>query len=323
MRKIAVLTSGGDAPGMNAAIRAVTRTALGNNWEVFGVRRGYAGLMDDDLEQFTARSVGGIIQQGGTILGSARSADFHGMPGREKAIANLTRRGIDGLVVIGGNGSQAGANAFSEMGFQVIGVASTIDNDLVGSDITIGVDTALNIALENIDRLKTTASSHRRAFFIEVMGRNCGYLALMAAIGGGAEIVSLPEIETTPEQIAFAVQQAYASGKSHAIIVVAEGAKYNAEALVKFFKENGANLGFDLRGSTLGHIQRGGAPTAYDRVLGTRLGYGAVVGLAEGRSGVVTGMIQGTLTYTALKDVVGITKSVDPVLFEMARVLNR
>lgn len=323
MRKIAVLTSGGDAPGMNAAIRAVTRSALANEWEIFGVQRGYAGLMENDIEPFTARSVGGIIQQGGTILGSARSETFKTEEGRRKAIENMHAHGIDGLVVIGGNGSQTGANALSEMGFQVVGVASTIDNDLVGSDITIGVDTALNIALEAVDRLKITASSHRRAFLVEVMGRNCGYLALMAGIAGGAEVVSIPEIETTPEQIAEAISKAYSIGKSHAIVVVAEGAKYNAEALSAYFKEHKNSLGFDLRATTLGHIQRGGAPTAYDRLLGTRLGYGAVQALSNGQSGILVGMIQSKMTYTPLSQCVGITKSIDPVLFEMANVLNR
>lgn len=323
MRKIGVLTSGGDAPGMNAAIRAVTRSALGEGWEVFGVKRGYVGLMENDIEPFTARSVGGIIQQGGTILGSARSQEFKIEEIRQKAVDNLRSMGVDGLVVIGGNGSQAGANALAEMGLQVVGVASTIDNDLVGSDITIGVDTALNIALEAIDRLKITASSHRRAFLIEVMGRDCGYLALMSGIAGGAEIVSLPEIETTPEQIAASITESYARGKSHAIVVVAEGAKYNAEALAAYFKEHKANLGYDVRATTLGHIQRGGAPTAYDRLLGTRLGFGAVEALKQGLSSVLTGMIGGKLTYTPLKQIVGITKSIDPVLFEMARALNR
>jgi 6-phosphofructokinase 1 len=308
---------------MNAAIRSVTRAALGLGWDVFGVKRGYAGLMENDMERFTARSVGGIIQQGGTILGSARAPEFKSEEGRKTALKNLAERGIDGLVVIGGNGSQTGANALSEMGFQVVGVASTIDNDLIGSDITIGVDTALNIALEAIDRLKITASSHRRAFLVEVMGRDCGYLALMAGIAGGAEVVSIPEIETTPEQIAAAITAAYSVGKSHAIAVIAEGAKFEVDTLLAYFKAQNADLGYEVRAITLGHIQRGGAPTAYDRLLGTRLGYGAVMALKDGKSGVLTGMIQSKLTYTPLPQCVGVTKSVDPVLFEMAQALNR
>src|SRR5512137_2695912 len=217
MRRIAVLTSGGDAPGMNAAIRAVVRTGIGRGWEVFGVRHGYAGLIGGDMTALSARDVGGILQKGGTVLGSARSAEFETVPGREKAIRNLNIQGVEALVVIGGNGSQTGAHCLSQMGFPVVGVASTIDNDLVGSDITIGVDTALNIALEAIDRLKTTASSHQRAFLVEVMGRNCGYLALMAGIAGGAEAVVIPEAEIDPDVIAADVHGAYDRGKAHAL----------------------------------------------------------------------------------------------------------
>jgi 6-phosphofructokinase 1 len=202
MDRIAVLTSGGDAPGMNAAIRAVVRTALDKGVDVFGVRNGYEGLIDGKIIPMGARDVGGIIQRGGTILGSARSQEFKTEKGQIKAIRTLNQFGIQGLVIIGGNGSQTGAYALSKMGFPVVGVASTIDNDLYGSEITIGVDTALNIALEAIDRLKITASSHQRAFLLEVMGRDCGYLALMASIAGGAEMVVIPEVETTPETVA-------------------------------------------------------------------------------------------------------------------------
>src|SRR5689334_18181230 len=223
-RKIAILTSGGDAPGMNAAIRAAVRAGIAKGWETFGVRDGYAGLVAGLIEPLGARDVGGVLQRGGTFLGSARLREFKDEPVRARAIANLQARGIDSLVVIGGNGSQSGALALAQMGLQVVGVASTIDNDLAGSDITIGVDTALNIALESIDRLKVTASSHRRAFVVEVMGRNCGYLALMAGIAGGAEGVVIPEVETTPEQVAEIIHASYQRGKSHAIIVVAEGA---------------------------------------------------------------------------------------------------
>lgn len=323
MERIAVLTSGGDAPGMNAAIRAVTRCALDQSWEVFGVRQGYAGLIEGRFEPLTARSVGGIIQQGGTILGSARSPEFRTEEGRRKAIDALEQYGIEGLVVIGGNGSQTGAHALSQMGFPVAGVASTIDNDLAGSDITIGVDTALNIALEAIDRLKTTASSHQRAFLVEVMGRDCGYLALMAGIAGGAEVVVIPEIETTPEQVAQELRAAYERGKPHALAVVAEGARYDAEALMAYFREHQARIGFDLRATTLGHVQRGGAPTAYDRLLATRLGAGAVAALAGGETGVLIGMVQGCVKTTPLADIVGIQKPIDPELFALAKVLEK
>jgi 6-phosphofructokinase 1 len=284
MKRIAVLTSGGDAPGMNAAIRAVTRCGLDQDWEVFGVRRGYAGLIDGNFDPLNARSVGGIIQQGGTILGSARSPEFKTEEGRRKALRALHQHEIEGLVVIGGNGSQTGAHTLAQTGFPVVGVASTIDNDLAGSDITIGVDTALNIALEAIDRLKITASSHQRAFLVEVMGRKCGYLALMAGIAGGAEVIVIPEIETTPEQVAAELSRAYERGKAHALAVVAEGARYNAEALAAYFREHQERIGFDLRATTLGHVQRGGAPTAYDRLLATRLGAGAAAALRKRRA---------------------------------------
>lgn len=322
MKRIAVLTSGGDAPGMNAAIRAVVRRGIDKGLEVMGVRGGYRGLVAGDYVQLRARDVGGILSRGGTVLGSARCLDFHLEETRKKALAHLAEWGVDGLVVIGGNGSQTGANALSEMGFAVVGVASTIDNDLVGSEMTIGVDTALNIALEAIDRLKVTASSHRRGFLVEVMGRKCGYLALMAGIAGGAELVVLPEIEMSPIDVARALSEAYKRGKQHAVAVVAEGATYDAEALVTYFKKHEASIGFELRATILGHVQRGGAPTAYDRLLATRLGAGAVDALMRGEHGVLVGMNQSKLTTTPLKDVVGKTKSIDPELFELARSLE-
>lgn len=323
MKRIAVLTSGGDAPGMNAAIRAVTRCGLDQGWEVFGVRRGYAGLIEGNFDPLNARSVGGIIQQGGTILGSARSPEFKTEDGCRKALRALHQHAMEGLVVIGGNGSQTGAQALTQLGFPIVGVASTIDNDLAGSDITIGVDTALNIALEAIDRLKITASSHQRAFLVEVMGRNCGYLALMAGIAGGAEIIVIPEIETTPEQVAVEFSRAYERGKAHALAVVAEGARYNAEALAAYFREHQERIGFDLRTTTLGHVQRGGAPTAYDRLLATRLGAGAVAALARGESGMLVGMKQGRVMTTPLSEIVGVQKPIDPELFALAKVLDK
>jgi 6-phosphofructokinase 1 len=214
---------------------------------VFGVRRGFAGLIDDQFIPLGARDVSGILQKGGTMLGSARCLEFKTDEGRMKALRILRQREVEGLIVIGGNGSQTGANALAQMGFPVIGIASMIDNDLYGSEVTIGVDTALNIALEAIDRLKVTASSHQRAFLVEVMGRDCGYLALMAGIAGGAEAVVIPEVETDPETIAAELRAAYERGKTNALVVVAEGAKYNAEAMAHYFAENRMRLGFDLR----------------------------------------------------------------------------
>ncbi len=323
MKRIAVLTSGGDAPGMNAAIRAVVRTGVDKGWEVFGVRHGYSGLIADNMTPMGARDVSGIIQQGGTILGSARCEEFKTEDGRLKALRILNQRGIEALVVIGGNGSQTGAHTLSQMGYPVVGVASTIDNDLFGSEITIGVDTALDVALESIDRLKVTASSHQRAFLVEVMGRDCGYLALMTGIAGGAEAVVIPEVETDPDVVAAELRAAYERGKSHALIVVAEGAKYNAEAMARHFAENRERLGFELRVTTLGHVQRGGAPGAFDRVLATRLGAAATEHLARGAHGVLMGLNKSEITATPLAEVVANKKPLDLYLWELARVLAK
>lgn len=324
MKRIAVLTSGGDAPGMNAAIRAVTRVALDKDWEVLGVRGGYAGLIAGELVSLEQRTVGGIIQQGGTVLGSARCPEFRAPEGRQTALENLRARGVDGLVVIGGNGSQTGAHALWQLGFPVVGVASTIDNDLYGSEITIGVDTALNIALEAVDRLKVTASSHKRAFLVEVMGRDCGYLALMVAIAGGAEAVVIPEREIDPDTLSSELRLCYHRGKAHAIVVVAEGSTYNADRLVHYFREHKERMGgFELRATILGHVQRGGSPGAFDRLLATRLGAAAVQALARGEHGVLMGLIKGDITPTPLDVVVSNRKPVDLSLFELANVLAK
>lgn len=323
MKRIAVLTSGGDAPGMNAAIRAVARVAIDEGCEVFGVENGYRGLMHDEMRPLGPRDVGGIIQQGGTFLGSARSPEFRTPEGRQKAVNNLSRRGIDGLIVIGGNGSQTGAYELNKMGFPVVGVASTIDNDLLGSEITIGVDTALNIALDAIDRLKVTASSHRRAFLVEVMGRDCGYLALMSGIAGGAEAIIIPEVETKPETVMDILHEAYDRGKKHGMVVVAEGAKYNAEALAQYITEHDPKLGFELRATILGHVQRGGCPGAFDRLLATRLGAEAARQLCKGNSGVLIGWMSGEARPTPHEEIVGRHKPLDLKLFELADVLAR
>lgn len=323
MKRIAVLTSGGDAPGMNAAIRAVTRSALAHGWEVFGVKHGYRGLVDGEMIQFGARDVGGIIQLGGTVLGSARCEEFRTEEGQKKALRQMAQRDIEGLVVIGGNGSQTGANALHKWGFPVVGAASTIDNDLYGTDITIGVDTALNIALEAIDRLKITASSHNRAFLIEVMGRDCGYLGLMAGIAGGAEAICIPEQPISPEEIANILLSAYERGKTHGIVVVAEGAPFDAGEMAKYLAEKHEEVGFELRMTRLGHVQRGGIPTVSDRILGTRLGAGAVDELAKGNSGVLVGMRGNELVTTPLEEIAGKHKPVDPKLLELAEVMAR
>ena len=316
-----MLTSGGDAPGMNAAIRAVVRTSLNNKWEVFGIRRGYAGLIAGDFVPLGVRDVGGIIQLGGTMLHSGRCQEFKTNDGRAQALRNLRQKKIDALVVIGGDGSQHGAYLLSQTGFPVVGIASTIDNDLYGSEITIGVDTALNIALESIDRLKVTASSHRRAFLVEVMGRDSGYLALMAGITGGAEVVVLPEMEIKPEQVAKELRAAYERGKAHAIVVVAEGARYNARALSAYFQKHQERLGFELRVTALGHVQRGGAPGAFDRLLATRFGVAAVRQLEKKEYGVLIGLLKGAVSATPLEDVISNKKTLDLQLLEVARIL--
>ncbi|HZB43942.1 MAG TPA: ATP-dependent 6-phosphofructokinase [Pyrinomonadaceae bacterium] len=322
MKSIAVLTSGGDAPGMNAAIRAVVRAGLDLGWRVFGVRHGFSGLIEGHLDPLGARDVGGIIQRGGTVLGSARCPEFKLEDGRREALRSLNEHGVEGLVVIGGNGSQTGSRELSRLGFPVVGVASTIDNDLYGSDITIGVDSALNVAVEAIDRLKITGSSHQRAFLVEVMGRDCGYIALMAAIAGGAEAVVIPEVETDPEEVAAELRTAYERGKAHAIVVVAEGARYNAEGLSRYFKENHERLGFDLRTTILGHVQRGGAPGVFDRLLATRFGDAAVRQLAAGTHGVLVGLLKGELSTTPLAEVVANKKPLDLGLLELERAMS-
>lgn len=321
MKRVAVLTSGGDAPGMNAAIRSVVRTGLDYGWEMYGVYQGYLGCMTGNIKQLDARDVGGILQQGGTILGSARAVDFKTEAGRKKALDEFAEIGIECLVVIGGNGSQTGAYELHKMKFPVVGVASTIDNDLYGSEITIGVDTALNIALEAIDRLKVTASSHERAFLVETMGRDCGYLALMSGIAGGAEAIVIPEYETTPEAIATTIRHAYDRGKKHALIVVAEGAPHDAQGLVEYFNAKHKDLGFGVRATILGHVQRGGTPSAFDRILATRLGAGATAAIAREEFGVLVGLQKGEIRTTPLSEVVSSPKPLDQSLIALAGVL--
>jgi len=321
LKRIAILTSGGDAPGMNSVIRATVRTGIDRGVEVFGVHHGFSGLIEGDLQPLGARDVGGIMQHGGTVLGSARCPEFETEAGRLKAIRELNRKEVEALIVVGGNGSQTGALALLRQGFPVVGVASTIDNDLAGSEITLGVDTALNIALEAIDRLKTTASSHQRAFLIEVMGRRCGSLALMAGVAGGAELILIPEVEVSPEQVARELRRSYERGKPHAIAVVAEGASYNASALQAYFAEQEAQTGFQLRTTILGHVQRGGVPSAYDRLLGARFGSAAVDTILAGRLGVLVGINHNQISTRPLEEIVGVPKPLDPELLALAKVL--
>jgi 6-phosphofructokinase 1 len=321
LKKIAVLTSGGDAPGMNAAVRAVTRGALAKGWEVFGARNGFAGLVSNTMGPLAARDVGGIIQHGGTVLGSARSPEFREPVGRSQCLRHLQSRGIEALVVIGGNGSQTGAASLAAEGFPVVGVASTIDNDLYGSDVSIGADTAVNITLEAIDSLRTTASSHQRAFAVETMGRDCGYIALMAGIAGGAEVIALPEQEITPAQVAERLRAAYKRRKTHALVVIAEGARCGVHELMQHYEAQRASIGFELRVTRLGHVVRGGSPTAADRVLATRLGAAAVECLARGEHAVLLGTLRGEIAATPLAEVAGRTRPANADLLELARVM--
>jgi 6-phosphofructokinase 1 len=321
LKKIAVLTSGGDAPGMNAAVRAVTRGALARGWEVFAVRNGYSGLLADVFEPLAARNVGGIVQTGGTVLGTARCPEFVEPAGRAQGLSNLRKRGIDALVVIGGNGSQAGSASLMREGFAVVGVPSTIDNDLYGNDVSIGADTAINITLEAIDRLRTTASSHQRAFAVETMGRECGYIALMAGIAGGAEVIALPESEIRPAEVAERLRDAYRRGKTHALAVIAEGARCGVHELMEYYAAHRDSIGFELRVTRLGHVVRGGAPGAADRVLATRLGAAAIDTLAAGKHGVLVGIVKNEIITTPLAEIAGRTRPADAGLLELARVM--
>ena len=321
MKRIAILTSGGDAPGMNAAIRAVTRTAVERGTEILGIRRGFAGLIDGDFRPLAARDVSGIIELGGTMLESDRCVEFKTPEGRARGADSLQRAGVEGLIVIGGDGSQSGSLAFSGEGVAVNGVASTIDNDLPGSDVTIGVDTAINVALESIDRLRTTASSHRRLFIVEVMGRRCGYLALAAGLAGGAEVIVAPERELSPEEVVQRLKEARRRGKQHAMVVVAEGAQTNGQALYKYLKESGS-VDFDPRLTILGHTQRGSRPYAFDRLLATRLAAKATEMLLNRESGYLVGFHNGAAVATKLADVIGRPKPLPPEFLALADTMQ-
>ena len=293
MKKIAIRTSGGDSQGMNTAVRAVAKTAMSKGMEVFGIKRGYKGMLEDQIFQMSALDVSGIADHGGTILLSARLSSFKDPEVRAKAAENLKKRGIEGLVVIGGDGSFHGAHyLYEEHGIKTIGIPGTIDNDIAGTDYTIGYDTALNIILDAISKLKDTATSHERTYLIEVMGRNCGDLALYAAIAGGASGVMIPEVKASTDDIAKVIRERRAEGKLYDIIVVAEG----AGDILEIEKELAQKIDTDIRVTILGHVQRGGAPTANDRILATKLGVKAVELLIAGEAGLMVGMESGIVT---------------------------
>ena len=317
--RIAILTSGGDAPGMNAAVRAVARTAFFRGWEVMGVWAGYRGLLEGRIYPMDRRRLGGIIHRGGTILGTERSQRFVAPEGQREAAGQLEEAEVEGLVVIGGNGSLTGGLRLAELGVKVVGIPATIDNDVYGTDVAIGVDTALNTALEAIDRIKDTASSHHRAHIVEVMGRDCGHLAIMSAIAGGAEAALVPEVEPRPEALLLFLKKAYEQGKSHFVVVVAEGSKLSAEELEEYV--NGTSETYDARLTVVGHIQRGGSPTASDRILASRLGTAAVEALEDGEMGTMVGIEGPGIRRVPLGEVVGRERPLDPGFYKMAEVL--
>ncbi|MBN1917104.1 MAG: 6-phosphofructokinase [Verrucomicrobia bacterium] len=321
MSRIGVLTSGGDAPGMNAAVRAVVRTAHHFALEVFGIRRGYEGMMRNEIEPLGRRSVSNIIQEGGTVLKTSRAPRFLTPEGRRFAYENLRAHGIEGLVCIGGDGSFRGAiDLANEYDMRIVGVPGTIDNDLYGTDFTIGYDTAVNTALDAIDRIRDTAQSHDRMFIIEVMGRHAGFIGLSSGIGGGAEEIAIPETTTDVDEICMRVRQRAVAGKTSLIMVVAEGDETGGA--IHLGERIRQASGIDFRVCILGHMQRGGRPTGSDRLLASRLGYEAVRALMAGKAGVMVGEVNGGIICTPLKEAVTQKKPVNPELVEMAAILS-
>jgi 6-phosphofructokinase 1 len=319
--RIGVMTSGGDSPGMNACIRAVVRTGIYHGLEVFGIMRGYAGMIDNDINAMDSRSVANIIQRGGTILKTARCMEFMSKEGREKAYHNLKQHGINGLVVIGGDGSFKGAQIFShEFDIPCIGIPGTIDKDIAGTDFTIGFDTAVNTAIEAIDKIRDTADAHDRLFIIEVMGRDAGYIALHSGIGTGAEHILIPERKTDVEQVLASLQEKEKRKKLVNIVVVAEGDDFGgANDLAKVIKER--IPGFDIRVAVLGHIQRGGSPSSMDRLIASRMGYSAVECLIEGKHNVMVGIVNNRMHYTPLDNAVKAKQKISEEWLKIVKIL--
>ncbi|MFT4062742.1 MAG: 6-phosphofructokinase [Edaphocola sp.] len=321
MKKIALLTSGGDAPGMNAAIRAVVRTALYNNLEVYGIRRGYQGMIDGDIFQMNTTSVSNIIQRGGTILKTARSKEFRTPEGRQKAFGQLNTFGIEGLVLIGGDGTFTGANVFfNEHSMPAVGIPGTIDKDIAGTDYTLGFDTAVNTAVEAIDKIRDTAEAHDRMFVVEVMGRDAGYIAINSGIACGAEDIMVPEYSTDFNSIIERISNDSRRKKLVNIIVVAEGDDFGgAEAVRKKIVERFPEL--DVRATVLGHIQRGGSPTYLDRVAASRMGYAAVNALLKGQTQVMVGLDRDKIVFTPFDHAIKEHAPMDMGLLKMAKIL--
>ncbi|REG81915.1 6-phosphofructokinase [Algoriphagus antarcticus] len=323
MKKIAVFTSGGDSPGMNACVRAVVRTAIFKELEVYGIYRGYEGMIDGEIKRMQSHSVSNIVQRGGTVLKSARSMEFMTPEGRKKAFDNLSAFGIQGLVAIGGDGTFRGAKVFfEEYGIPTIGCPGTIDNDLYGTDYTIGFDTAVNTALEAIDKIRDTAAAHDRIFFIEVMGRDAGFIAVESGIGGGAEFVMVPETQTDLEEVVKSLKNLRKS-KSSSIIVVAEGDDAgNAQTIMEKVKTKLNDPSKDFKVTTLGHIQRGGNPTARDRVLASRCGMAAVEGLIAGHQFHMAGVVNQEVVFTTFADCIGKTKALIEDHLKLMKILS-
>jgi len=319
---IGILTSGGDAPGMNAAIRAVTRSAIYNGMEVKGIMRGYRGLVYDEIVPFKSNSVSNIIQQGGTVLKTARCMEFMTPEGRKIAHETLKREGIDALVVIGGDGSLTGARVLAqEYNFPIIGLPGTIDNDLLGTDTTIGYDTALNTIMEAVDKIRDTATSHERLFIIEVMGRECGFLALNGAIASGAEAAIIPEISTEKDQLEELISNGFRKSKNSSLVLVTEGditggAMATAERVKKDYPE------YDVRVSILGHVQRGGSPTANDRILASRMGAAAIDALNDDQRNVMIGIQNDEIVYVPFSKAIKKNKPLPVDLLEVLRKLS-
>jgi 6-phosphofructokinase 1 len=324
IKRIGVFTSGGDAPGMNACLRAVVRTAIAHDLEVIGIRRGYAGMIDGDFVEMDGQSVSNIMQKGGTVLKSARSERFRTPEGRAEAAAQLRQIGMDGLIGIGGDGTFRGATLFfEEHGLPAVGCPGTIDNDLFGTDETIGYDTALNTAIENIDRIRDTADAHDRLFLVEVMGRDAGFIALNSGIGGGAELVLVPETLTEMGDIKNRILSLMSAQARSSIVVVAEGDDHGgARQIEQALQSDAAFSGIDLRVCILGHTQRGGSPSARDRVLASRLGSSAVEALIEGHKSVMVGVVNNEVKLTPMRNVWSRKKNINYELLKLTQLLS-
>lgn len=318
MKRIGVLTSGGDSPGMNAAVRAVVRKAIYHNVEVYGIYNGYSGLINGKIEKLEIGSVGDIIHRGGTKLYTARCPEFKTVEGREKGIENLKKFGIEGLVVIGGDGSFMGAKKLTELGFPCVGVPGTIDNDIPGTDFTIGFDTALNTVIDAIDKIRDTATSHERTYVVEVMGRHAGDIALWSGLAGGAESILIPEADYDMDEIIARLRRGHERGKKHSIIIVAEGVGSGVE----FGKRIEEETSLETRVSVLGHIQRGGSPSAFDRVLASRLGAYAVELLLEGKGGRCVGIQSNDLVHHDILDILDKKHTVDQNMYRLSQELS-